>query len=558
MNELATRLGERFEALKSLRSPFETIWQECADFIMPRRQPGIDTCLSPSTAREARLFDITAVQANMTLANGQLAWMSPMEAAWFAFEPPDGVEDAEAREWLAECTRITQRALATSNFYLAVHEFYLDRSGFGTACLYVEPGRSAPLNFMCWTAGSFVIDEDSDGNVDTIFREFFLTPRQAAQKFGEEKLSAKLREALAAGGAKAQQKHKFLHAIYPREDRDPTKRDASQMPIASVYMERDGSHIVLDGGYEELPAFVSRYLEWGSATGSLYGWSPAWAALPEARQLNHLQKMADALAEKLAFPPILAPEELEGEVDANANGITYFSRDIEPARLPRPLNDKGAYEAQLERIQERQKAVRDAFHVDLFQMFAQLEKQMTAREVAERSQEKLIQFSPTFARMTTELFNPLLARVFGILLRAGAYGQPPESLARAVSETESFVPVPSIQYSSRIALALRSLPTLAYHRTIERVGMIAQLRPDALDNYDLDASERETALSDGIPPKWLVPEAERDRMRAARAEAAAQAAAMEQQMGAAKALADVGSIKPDSMIGRALPGGLAA
>ena len=557
MNDLTTQLSERYTALKNLRAPFETIWQECADYIMPRRQPGMDTCLSPSTARESRLFDITAVQANMTLANGQLAWMSPMETAWFAFEPPAGGDDPEAREWLAECTQITQRLLATSNFYLAVHEFYLDRSGFGTACLYAEPGRKSPLNFMCWTAGSYVIDEDADGNVDTVFREFFLTPRQAAQKFGEENLSAKLREALAAGGAKAQQKFKFLHAIFPREDRDPSKREASQMPIASIYLERDGNHIVFEGGYEEMPAFVSRYLEWGSATGSLYGWSPAWAALPEARQLNHLQKMADALAEKMAFPPILAPEEMEGEVDANANGITYFSQDL-VNRLPRPLNDRGSVDAQLERIQERQKAVREAFHVDLFQMFAQLEKQMTAREVAERSQEKLIQFSPTFARMTTELFNPLLARVFSILLRAGQYPAAPESLAQAVSETEAFIPVPAIEYSSRIALALRSLPTLAYHRTIERVGIIAGLGPDVLDNYDLDASERATALADGIPPKWLAPEAERDKSRAARAEAASQAASMEQQIGAAKALADVGSIKPDSVVGRALPGGMAA
>ncbi|MTW08805.1 hypothetical protein GM524_13135, partial [Streptococcus pneumoniae] len=80
-----------------------------------------------------------------------------------------------------------------------------------------------------------------------------------------------------------------------------------------------------EGGYPELPVFVSRYLEWGSGTGRCYGWSPAFFALREARQVNFLQKMMDALAEKSAFPPVLAPEELEGEIDPNAMGVTYFS-----------------------------------------------------------------------------------------------------------------------------------------------------------------------------------------------------------------------------------------
>src|SRR6185436_2076880 len=103
----------------------------------------------------------------------------------------------------------------------------------------------------------------------------------------------------------------------------------------------------------------------------------------------------------------------------SAMGVTYFSRDLAGANLmPREWMTAGRYDVGLDRIKERQRAIEDAFHVPLFQMFAQLEKQMTAREVAERSSEKLIQFSPTFSRLTSELFNPLLERIFGILLRA--------------------------------------------------------------------------------------------------------------------------------------------
>lgn len=463
---LAKKLRDRFDALKGIRSPWESLWTEIARYVMPRRAPGMNgTIQTPSVANDALLFDTTAIRANMTLANGQLAWMSPLESAWFAFEPHPG-KGEDARMWLAEATETAREELAISNFYTAIHEAYLDRGAFGTCCLYMEPGKRNLINAQAWPIGSFVIDEDESGLVDTVIRDFKLTARQAIQKFGEKEVSEKIRKANSEGGSKAHDKFDFLHCIYPREDaeRDSKKIDDVNMPIASVYLEMEGNHICKQSGYEEMPVMVSRYLEWGSGMGSLYGWSPSFAALPEARQLNFLQKMLDALAEKMAFPPVLAPEELEGEIDANAMGVTYFSRELGGANMPQEWMTKGRYDIGLERVKERQQAINDAFHVDLFQMFAQLDKQMTAREVAERSQEKLIQFSPTFARLTGELFNPGLERIFGILLRGGRLGEVPEGMIQQISEAVGYVQSPRVQYSSRIALALRSLPALSCHR----------------------------------------------------------------------------------------------
>jgi hypothetical protein len=552
-NDLAKRIEERYQTLKGLRAPWESLWSEIARYVMPRRSPGLNGSIQ-TPGIDVQLFDTTAVRANMTLANGQLAWMSPLEASWFAFEPHSAQGD-DARRWLTKATTTARDELAISNFYTAVHEFYLDRGAFGTACLYLEAGRRTLINAQAWPVGSFVVDEDENGVVDTVIREFTLTPRQAAQKFGEDNLSEKVRNAARDGSAKSQNKIKFLHAIYPREDaeRDHAKLDAPNMPIASVYLEFDGCHVCKVSGYEEMPVMVSRYLEWGSGMGGLYGWSPSFAALPEARQLNFLQKMMDALAEKMAFPPVLAPEELEGEIDPNAMGVTYFSRDlVQGGSLPKEWMTQGRYDIGLQRVLERQKAINDAFHVDLFQMFAQLQKQMTAREVAERAQEKLIQFSPTFSRLTSELFNPLLERVFGILLRAGRLGEVPLSMVQRLSETTGFVPTPKVQYSSRIALALRSLPSLGYQRTLERLGMVARVAPQVLDNFDFDKAERDTALSDGMPADYLLPENDVAEAREARAQQQAQMQQQAAAMQAAEAASKVGRIPADSAVGRAI------
>lgn len=551
MQSTAERIKERYSGLKALRAPWEALWCEIAKYIFPRRMPGLGgTIEAPGTANDVILFDNTAVQANITLANGQLAWMSPMETPWYAFTT-EGTDDG--RRFLSKATRQAQKAMSDGRVYQALHECYLDRGAFGVCCLYVEPGRKRALNAQCWPVGTFVFDEDDEGDVDTVIREFTLTPRQAVKKFGADKVHAKTREAVEKGGPKADEREKYLHAIYPRDDgeRDKAKLDARNMEIASVYMHDGTGHVCSESGYEEMPVFVSRFLSWGSATGCLYGWSPAFSALPEARQVNFLQKMMDALGEKMAFPPVLAPEELEGEIDANAFGVTYFSKDL-AATPPKEWMTAGRYDIGLERIRERQKAIEKAFGVDIFQMFAQIDKQMTAREVAERSAEKITNASPSFARLTSELLTPFLQRVFGIMLRGGKFGQVPDSLKVDAGNGMDYIAPPDVEFSSRMALAVRALPAIGYQRTLERLATVAQLAPEVLDNYDFDKAERDTALADGVSEEFLRPVAERDKMRKARAAAQEQAAKQQAMMEEAEMLQKAGSVKSDSLAAKAL------
>lgn len=544
---LGKKIEERYNALKGARQPWETQWQEISRYFIPQRTPGLcGTVMTPNASMGAELFDTTGIHACMTLANGQLAWMSPMEAAWFAFEA-QGEQADDSKNWLAKATKVAQAELAVSNFYTAIHEAYLDRAAFGTCCLYVEPGKRRSINAEHWPVGTFVIEEDAEGIIDTVIREFTLTARQAVQKFGDG-VSAKVKKD-ADDPKKACDKISFRHAIYPREDleRDKEKMDAPNMAIASVYVEMDGCHVCQQGGYEEMPVMVSRYLEWGSAVKGLYGYSPALMALADARQVNFLEKMGDALAEKAAFPPVLAPDELEGEIDPNAHGVTYFSKDLIAGGMPKEWMTQGRYDILTDRVKRREEAINRQFHVDLFQMFSQIEKQMTAREVSERASEKLIQFSPTFARLTTEMFNPLLERVFGILLRSGRLG--------AVDQIPQGLPY-TVQYSSRIALALRAQPSLGYGRTLERQVMLAPVVPSVLDNIDFDKAERATALFDGMNPDHLRPQKEMDDMRKQRAAAEEVARKQEQAAMAAKAASDVGRIPPESPVGKVIQSNL--
>lgn len=523
---LVDDLCRRYDKLKSDRGPWDSLWQDIGDFIQPRKARFTNRDAPPNNDKEQRLFDSTAVQSNIILANGQLAWMTPHETPWFAFEPQRPITGSDrAQRWFQQCTEEIRFRLSQSNFYTEIHELYLDRGGFGTSAIYSEGDELGNLHFAGMELGTFTVAENHLGFVDTVFREQEMTLRAVAQKFGEDRMPDDWREKLNAGGSGVDEKVCVIHCIYPRADADrlPGKLDGENMPIASVYFEKRKKHVLRVSGYEEMPVMVTRFLKWGDAP---YGWSPSWMALPDTKQLNFIQEMMDVLAEVNAFPRILAPASLESEIDTRANGVTYFDENA-PNAVPKEWLTQGRYDIGKDRVLEKQKAIERAFHVDLFQMFAQLQKQMTAREVAERSAEKLTQFSPTFGRIVTELLGPLLQRVFGIMLRGGFLPTPPPEIIQPTGDGFGFIPPPNVVYSSRIALAIRSLHNVGFSRVMEQVLPLAQIRPDVLDHWNFDRIYRDVARNDGVPADWILPEEQVAKIREARAKQAEAQAQME-------------------------------
>jgi hypothetical protein len=548
---LATFVIRRHEHLKAKRASWDSWWQEVAVYCMTRKAEIQSSRSEPSSQRDDVLFDGTMVQANITLSNGCMSYLTPADARWFSFDPPaflKGVDPVE--QYFRQCTEVATMELARSNFYTETHELYLDRGCFGTGVLYCEEGRRNLLHFRKFDVGTFAIAEDDEGYVDTLTREFNLTARQAVQWFGYDNVSELIQKSFDSDNPSEMEKeYAFIHQVFPRasDQIEFGKRDQRNMPIASVYVERDKKLLVSNSGYLEQPFFATRYLRWYNE--HAYGWSPAWMALAEARQLNFLQKQLDALAELAAFPRFLVPDSHEGQVDFRASGVTYFDA-ANPQAVPREWATTGRYDYGKDRATEKQKAINDAFHVDLFKLFANLERpQMTAREVSERASEKLIQFSPTFARMTTELYTPLLTRVWAICIRAGAFPPPPKELM-VETERGMAIPPPQVSYSSKIALAIKGLENASFMNTAEMWSPLAQQKPEVFDNLDWDSCFRDTVRNAGLPRRWLLEMEDVQGMREARAQQQAEMQQQAQQAQMAETAAKVGGIKDDSVVGK--------
>ena len=155
------------------------------------------------------------------------------------------------------------------------------------------------------------------------------------------------------------------------------------------------------------------------------------------------------------------------------------------------------------KIRDTRQAVREGFFNDLFLML--LDKpSMTATEVAERHEEKLLMLGPVVERQESELLNPLLARVFALLDRSGRIPSRPEVLAGRDFRLE---------YVSVLSQAQRLIGTQPIRGLAAFAGQISALRPEVLDKLDLDAALDEYAAMIGAPPAMLRDKGEVARIR---------------------------------------------
>jgi hypothetical protein len=172
-------------------------------------------------------------------------------------------------------------------------------------------------------------------------------------------------------------------------------------------------------------------------------------------------------------------------------------------------------------IQEHERRINEAYFADLFLMIAQQERSnVTAEEIRTKTQEKMLQLGPVLERLNDELLDPLVDRVFGIMLRAGLIPPPPEQLQGEAIRVE---------YISILAQAQRLLGTTAVERLAGFVGGLSQQHPEVLDKLDWDRLIDDYAGMLGVNPDEVKSEEVVASVRAARAkqqQAAAQGQAM--------------------------------
>jgi hypothetical protein len=541
--DLGKKLCKRWQRMQADRMPWMTQWQEIAELMAPRSGGITSKSNLPGTSREGMLFDTTAGDSLQIMAGGLMSWMMPANEPWFSFDPARELRGSDrVKKWTQECAELGREYLSNSSYYTEAHEDLLAHCGFGTSALYFALEDGA-LRFEHLPTGSYCIEENRFGVVDTLFREFEWTIEEAAKFFGEESLSQKSREALRDDKRKLA-KIKILHAVYPRTERpaDEISRMADWgKAFASCYVDVAEKNTLRESGFDSFPFSVGRYLKWTALEGkTAYGYGPGFAALPDTRQINFLQMMMDCEAEKRVRPAMIADARMEGDIVLSAGGITYIDTGM---MEPKPLQVGGDYNVGQDRVKMRADAIRAKFHAQLFNMFEGLNGVRTATEINERAAERITAITPAFSRIANEKHTPMLQALFGMWMEAGMLPTPPPEAIQRISEFVGIVPNPAITFSSRLALAIKSLRNIDADRYIQRIMAIAPMRPEVMEPFDWIKWARGSARDAGVPTDYILDEEVVAQNMQAKAQAQAQSAQMQMVEQSAKAVGNLGGVE---------------
>lgn len=507
----AERIIQEVSTLKSEAASFHGLWLDCAKHCLPMQRP-LNSSPAVYTPDPLIVSDLAADALN-TLASGMLGWTTPTEAPWFKWEPHEGMDSEPVKDWLADCTRIAHRALANSNFYSASHLSLLSLGCYGTAALFLESLPGKPLHFREWPIGSFVCAESHDGTVDRVYRSFTLTARQAVDKWAD-KAPAKCHEDVKMN--RAQNRHSFIHAIYPRTDSERQKGANAQeaMPFASCVIYEADKTIVEEGGFDSLPVFVSRWQRWSDE--SPWGVSPAMWSIAGIRGVNVMEYILTGIAKVTLQPRVITKTGATAHIDMTAGGVTQV-RDM--ADKPETWGEPDAkYNTGFQLLERQEERVRRAFHTRLFESISGIDREMTATEILARQREQVGRVAPAFSLYSSERLNPVLERVFMLLFQAGRFPEPPQEAFVSLPDGRARLIFPRTVQTSRLSMAIDSMAQDAISSTLATFGDLLQLRPDLLDNVELDQAFRGVARAKGL--EYLRSESDRDKLREQRAQEA--------------------------------------
>ncbi len=542
-SELVKKANKAFTTAE--RTNVESTWKLLAEFVVLSANGqffGNDG--DRGTRKDTRLFSCVGSQALRDLASFLHATITNPAMQWskLRFKDDSLNELDPAVMWLQDSIKKVHSHFDESNFNSEMGEAYASLGGFGTAAIFHEevmsPGGGVKFNFNTWHLSEIAIAENAQGTVDTIYRKFKMTIKQLYEKFGDA-IGEDVKDKLATCPLEEMQ---VMHAIYPR-DVSEVRYDsvtglavATARPFASCYILMKGSKILKEDGYYEFPVYVPR---WSTLPAEVYGYGPGHTAIADVRSLNKIWEQGLKALAKSVNPPIITTKQnmLSG---AFVPGGVVLVRD--PAQLKEFVTQSRMDMLQFS-IEYLTASIKSAFYIDKLLLPPRTETgEMTAYEVSQRLEQLQQILGPVVSRFNDELLAPLIMRSLKILSRAGELKPFPKEVLRLLPDGGSnnreldfdIAFVNALERSQQLS-ELRNVQTF-----IQELAGLAQLKPEVLDNLNVDEVVSYTARIRNIPEEMVVPIADVQAMRQQRDQQIQQQNALQSVESLSKSAGNVG------------------
>ncbi|KAF0146668.1 MAG: phage head-tail connector protein [Rhodospirillaceae bacterium] len=529
---LRKRLTSRYEALKAERAPWEPHWRELADLTVPW-MGRFDVNPNRGGAQGEKIYDGEATRALDTLVAGLTSGLAGPSRPWFRLGLPDPeLSDYQpVREWLDVVEETMQWVFQRTNTYRALSSAYAELGLFGTAVTLWQPDREDFMRGSTLTAGEYWLANGENLEVDTLYRRIRMTVAQMVKTFGLDQVSQRVRTLWDKGTY--DEWVTVIHALEPNIDWAPRRLGPEGKRWLSVYWEEEEtkSELLTVRGTDVFPVTAPR---WNALLYDVYGRSPAMRALQDIRQLQTMELTLHMALQKEFDPPLIAPSELANAglsistVPAAINYLPTMANGLQPLYQVRP--DIASFSLKIEEIRRR---IQSGFHADLFLAVTYLDRrEITAREIDVRQEEKLIALGPVLERLHHGLLERMIDFTMDLMLDhslAGWRTGGPHMLPPPPPELESMEL--QVDFISPLAQAQRAVGLTAFERLAAFMGNIAGIDPSAARKINWSKMGEEYSTKLGVTSKIL----RSDEELAAEQAAAAQQQQMQQvaQMGLA-------------------------
>jgi len=526
LNKL-THYRRRVELLASERATFIPLWRELSDYHLSNRGRFLVTDRNKGYKRNTKQLNNTSRLAGRTMAAGMMAGITSPARPWFRLGLSDKalMEFGPVKDWLMKVERLMREIYNRSNTYNVLHSTYAELGVFGTAAFGVFEDFDNVIRLKQYTIGSYMLGMNGKDQVDTFAREYQLTVGQLVKEFGEDNVSHDVKNRWDNGDTESWVD--VTHLIEPNDNADGMGVFAINKKFRSVYFEgvrsssggkttstRSVEKFLRESGFNSFPVMGPR---WDVTGEDIYGsMCPGLDSLGDTKGLQISEKMKYEAIAKMVKPPLQGPSGLKNKVKTLKPDTILFEDSSSPNQALRPIyevnfplqyviNDINALEDRISRT----------FYEDLFLMLANSDRrQITAREVAERHEEKLLMLGPVLERLHNELLDPLIDRTFNIAMEAGILPPPPTELQGQEIRVE---------YISVLAQAQRMVASAGVEQLAGFVGGLTNIWPEARHKFNVAQAVDDYGEAIGVSPDLIRTDDEFDEV------VAQEAAAMQQQ-----------------------------
>jgi hypothetical protein len=521
----ARRILARYKELKAEKQPFNTVADLIDEYVLYKKpNASVSGFLDLTTEN---VFDDTAPDALERLASSLKGAMWPNGGRSIQIGMPSGLEaeigeeTQEVKEYYEFVTEQVIEAVDNpkAGFDTALDEHFRALVAYGTSGIRNEAHDDwdVPVVFRSVGARDLCVEEGENGFVNSFYTERKYTLRQLIEKFGFDKLSEKWQKLYEKGDTKT--KVNVVHMVEPRMERDPYGFGTANMPWASIHIDMDTEKIMMESGFIDFPAPISRF---SKLPGEKYGRSPSLKALPSIFEANALGEAWPLAVEKTLDPSLLVTDDSTmggGTIDTSPGGITVVSvsgriggsqKPIEPLFMVGDLQWTAARRTELVEVIKNH-----YFHNILFDL--EQEQRMTATEFTGRNQWRGQALNPVYSRQQNEVFVPTVEGVFNKLRRIGKLGvikgsdqelelvskgiiprYIPEAVARRMATGQE---VYKINFISPAARIMQAEELQGCQFVVESTVTAAQVNPEVVDNVDFDWLIRRIRELSGAGPQ---------------------------------------------------------